>query len=263
MSTDTELRTATEVVRVDERPGVLVITIDRPEAKNAVTLEVSEAVAAALDTLDARPDLSVGVITGAGGTFCAGMDLKAFLRGERPSIPGRGFAGVTEAPPAKPLIAAVEGHALAGGCEIVLACDMVVAGRGARLGIPEVKRGLVAAAGGLLRLHERIPHVLAMELALTGDFLGAERAYEIGLVNRVVEDGSALEAALELADRIAANGPLAVAASKRVMVESRGWPVEERFARQREVIEPVFASADAKEGARAFAEKRTPVWEGR
>lgn len=263
MSTDTELRTATEVVRVDERPGVLVITIDRPEAKNAVTLEVSEAVAAALDTLDARPDLAVGVITGAGGTFCAGMDLKAFLRGERPSIPGRGFAGVTEAPPAKPLIAAVEGHALAGGCEIVLACDMVVAGRGARLGVPEVKRGLVAAAGGLLRLPERIPHVLAMELALTGDFLGAERAYEIGLVNRVVEDGSALEAALELADRIAANGPLAVAASKRVMVESRGWPVEERFARQREVIEPVFASADAKEGPRAFAEKRTPVWEGR
>lgn len=263
MSIDTELRSATEVVRVEERPGVLVITIDRPEARNAVTLEVSEAVAAALDTLDGRPDLSVGVITGAGGTFCAGMDLKSFLRGERPSVPGRGFAGITEAPPAKPVIAAVEGHALAGGCEIVLACDMVVAGRGARLGLPEVKRGLVAAAGGLLRLPERIPAAVAMELVLTGDFLGAERAHAIGLVNRVVEDGGALEAALELADRIATNGPLAVAASKRVMVESRDWTAAERYARQREIIEPVFASADAQEGARAFAEKRTPVWEGR
>lgn len=263
MSIDTEPHTTTEVVRVEERPGVLVITINRPEAKNAVTLEVSQGVAAALDTLDARPDLSVGVISGAGGTFCAGMDLKGFLRGERPSIPGRGFAGITEAPPAKPVIAAVEGHALAGGCEIVLACDMVVAGRGARLGLPEVKRGLVAAAGGLLRLPERIPAAVAMELALTGDFLGAERAHEIGLVNRVVEDGGALEAALELADRVAANGPLAVAASKRVMVESRDWTSAERYARQREVIEPVFASADAQEGARAFAEKRTPVWEGR
>jgi enoyl-CoA hydratase len=263
MSIDPEPRTATEVVRVEERPGVLVITINRPEAKNAVTLEVSEAVAAALDALDGRPDLAVGVITGAGGAFCAGMDLKAFLRGERPSVPGRGFAGITEAPPAKPVIAAVEGHALAGGCEVVLACDMVVAGRSASFGLPEVKRGLVAAAGGLLRLPERIPAAVAMELVLTGDFMGAERAHEIGLVNRVVEDGSALEAALELADRIAANGPLAVAASKQVMVASRDWSVDERYSRQREIIDPVFASADAEEGARAFAEKRTPVWEGR
>lgn len=263
MSIGTQPRIDTEVVRVEERPGVLVITIDRPHAKNAVTREVSQAVAAALDTLDARTDLSVGVITGAGDTFCAGMDLKAFLRGERPSIPGRGFAGLTEKPPAKPLIAAVEGHALAGGCEVVLACDMVVVGRSARLGLPEVKRGLVAAAGGLLRLPERIPAAVAMELVLTGDYLGAERAYEIGLVNRVVDDGTALAAALELAERIAANGPLALAASKRVMVESRAWPVGERFARQRELIEPVFASGDAKEGARAFAEKRAPRWEGR
>lgn len=266
MSTDTSPETSTEtatVVRVEERPGVLVITLDRPEARNAVDRAVSEAVAAALDTLDTRPDLSVGVITGAGGTFCAGMDLKAFLRGERPSVPGRGFAGITETPPAKPIIAAVEGYALAGGCEIVLACDMVVAARGARFGVPEVKRGLVAAGGGLLRLPERIPPAVAMELVLTGDFLEAQRAHDVGLVNQVVDDGSALEAALALADRIAANGPLAVAASKRVMVESRGWPVEERYTRQREIVEPVFASTDAKEGARAFAEKRTPVWEGR
>jgi enoyl-CoA hydratase len=251
-----------EVVVTAEQ-GVMVITLNRPHAKNAVTLAVAEGVAAALDELDARDDLAVGIITGAGGTFCAGMDLKAFLRGERPSLPGRGFAGITEAPPATPLIAAVEGYALAGGCEIVLACDMVTAGRGARFGIPEAKRGLVAAAGGLLRLPERIPRAVAMELALTGGFLDAPRAYDLGLVNRLTDDGSALAEALELAHAIAANGPLATRASKRVIVESRGWPVEERFARQREIIEPVMTSEDAREGARAFAEKRRPNWQGR
>jgi enoyl-CoA hydratase len=267
MSTSVERRedaTAMEPeVLVDEHPGVLVIRINRPEAKNAVTLEVSLRIAAALDDLDSRPDLAVGVVTGSGGTFCAGMDLKAFLRGERPSLPGRGFAGITEAPTAKPVIAAVEGYALAGGCEIVLACDMVVAGRGARFGIPEVKRGLVAAAGGLLRLPERIPPAVAMELALTGDFLEAERAHALGMVNQVVDDGAALDAALALARRIAANGPLATAASKRIIRESPGWPVEERFARQRTIIEPVLTSEDAQEGARAFAEKRRPNWRGR
>ena len=251
-----------EVVVTAEQ-GVMVITINRPHAKNAVTLAVAEGVAAALDELDARDDLAVGIITGAGGTFCAGMDLKAFLRGERPSLPDRGFAGITEAPPATPLIAAVEGYALAGGCEIVLACDMVTAGRGARFGIPEAKRGLVAAAGGLLRLPERIPRAVAMELALTGGFLDAPRAYDLGLVNRLTNDGSALDEALELAHAIAANGPLATRASKRVIVESRGWPVAERFARQREIIEPVMTSEDAREGARAFAEKRPPNWQGR
>jgi enoyl-CoA hydratase len=251
-----------EVVVTAEQ-GVMVITINRPQARNAVTLAVAEGVAAALDELDARADLAVGIITGAGGTFSAGMDLKAFLRGERPSLPGRGFAGITEAPPATPLIAAVEGYALAGGCEIVLACDMVTAGRGARFGIPEVKRGLVAAAGGLLRLPERIPRAVAMELALTGGFLDAPRAYDLGLVNRLTDDGSALDEALELAHTVAANGPLATRASKRVIVESRGWPAEERFARQREIIEPVMTSEDAREGARAFAEKRPPNWQGR
>ncbi len=250
-----------EVVVTAEQ-GVMIVTINRPHAKNAVTLAVAEGVAAALDELDARDDLAVGIITGAGGTFCAGMDLKAFLRGERPSLPGRGFAGITEAPPATPLIAAVEGYALAGGCEIVLACDMVIAGRGARFGIPEAKRGLVAAAGGLLRLPERIPRAVAMELALTGGFLDAPRAYDLGLVNRLTNDGSALDEALDLAHAIAANGPLATRASKRVIVESRGWPVEERFARQREIIEPVMTSEDAREGARAFAEKRRPNWQG-
>lgn len=254
---------ATEPVLVEASDGVMVITINRPSARNAVTAAVAEGVAAALDDLESRDDLVVGIITGAGGTFCAGMDLKGFLRGERPSLPGRGFAGLTEAPPAKPLLAAVEGYALAGGCEVALACDMVVAARGAKFGIPEVKRGLAAAAGGLLRLPERIGPNVAMELALTGDFLGAERAWELGLVNRLTDDGEALAGARELAKAIAANGPLAVRASKRVITESRSWPAAERFRRQREILDPVFTSEDAQEGARAFAEKRAPQWKAR
>ncbi|MCA2226391.1 crotonase/enoyl-CoA hydratase family protein [Nonomuraea aurantiaca] len=257
------MTTESDEVLVRHEARVAVITINRPHAKNAVTRAVSEGIAAALDELDRRDDLSVGVLTGAGGSFCAGMDLKGFLRGERPSIEGRGFAGVTEAPPNKPLIAAVEGYALAGGCEIVLACDLVVAARTARFGIPEVKRGLVAAAGGLLRLPHRIPEQIAMELALTGDLIAAERAYEIGLVNRLAEEGKALDEALALAARIAENGPLAILASKRVIKEHGQWPEPERFARQRAIIEPVFASADAQEGARAFAEKRRANWQGR
>lgn len=258
-----ESGTAAADVLVRHESRVAVITINRAHAKNAVTRAVSEGIAAALDELDRRDDLSVGVLTGAGGCFCAGMDLKGFLRGERPSIEGRGFAGLTEAPPRKPLIAAVEGYALAGGCEIVLACDLVVAARTARFGIPEVKRGLVAAAGGLLRLPHRVPEQIAMELALTGDMITATRAYEIGLVNRLTEDGQALDAALDLAARIAENGPLAVLATKRVIKEHGQWPEAERFARQRQIIDPVFASQDAQEGARAFAEKRRPDWRGR
>jgi enoyl-CoA hydratase len=250
-------------VLVEALDGVMVITINRPAARNAVNAAVAEGVAAALDDLDQRDDLQVGIITGAGGTFCAGMDLKAFLRGERPSLPGRGFAGITSRPPAKPCIAAVEGYALAGGCEIALACDMVVAARGAQFGIPEVKRGLTAAAGGLLRLPERIPRNLAMELALTGDFLPAERAHALGLVNRLTDDGAALQGARELARSIAANGPLAVRATKRVIVESPAWPHGDREERQQEILDPIFISHDAQEGARAFAEKRPPQWQGR
>lgn len=253
----------TDAVHTDDTGGVLVITINRPEARNAVNGEVASGIAAALDDLDARDDLRAGVITGAGGTFCAGMDLKAFLTGERPSIPGRGFAGVTEAPPAKPLIAAVEGYALAGGCEIALSCDLVVAAQDAKFGLPEVKRGLVAGAGGLLRLPQRIPYQVAMELALTGGFLDAPRAHHFGLVNRLTEPGGALAAAREFAAAIAANGPLAVLATKKVIAEAGGWPVSEFWQRQGVIIEPVFRSDDAREGARAFAEKRPPNWTGR
>ena len=250
------------VVLTEFADGVAVFTLNRPEAKNAVNLEVSEALAAAIDEFEARPDLTIGILTGAGGTFCAGMDLKAFARGEKPSIPGRGFGGITEAPPSKPLIAAVEGWALAGGCELALSADLIVASREAKFGIPEVKRGLAAAAGGLLRLPKILPYPLAMELAITGDPLTAEVAHQHGLVNRVTEPGEALTVAKELAARVAANGPLAVKATKQVVAMAANYTDPDAFVAQRKFIDPVVASSDAKEGARAFAEKRAPVWKG-
>ena len=243
------------------RGGILIVTLNRPEAKNAATKLLSELMAAAMDQLDADPALRVGIITGAGGTFCSGMDLKGFLRGERPNVKGRGFAGLTEAPPKKPLIAAVDGYALAGGFEIMLACDLIVANKDAKFGIPEAKRGLAAAAGGLVRLPRQINPRLAMELALTGDFISATRAYEMGLINRLT-DGPALEGALALAASITANGPLAVAATKRVIVESGGWSEAEMWDKQAEALGNLFATNDAREGAAAFAEKRAPNWTG-
>jgi enoyl-CoA hydratase/carnithine racemase len=242
--------------------GVLVITINRPDVRNAINTATAEGIAAALDEPDARTDLVAGVITGAGSSFCTGMDLKAFLAGERPSVPGRGFAGIVERPPDKPIIAAVEGYAIAGGFEIALACDMIVAASDATFGLPEVKRGLVAAGGGLLRLPSRAPYQLAIEWALTGSFVPARRAAEVFLVNRLTEPGLALETALEIARVIAANGPLAVRATKRILTESREWPAGDAFARQSEINEPVRASADAREGALAFKEKRPPQWRG-
>ncbi|WP_324262421.1 crotonase/enoyl-CoA hydratase family protein [Altererythrobacter sp. H2] len=249
-------------VRATDFGGVLIITINRPEAKNAMNKAAAEGIAAALDRLDSEDDLRVAIITGAGGTFCSGMDLKGFLRGESPSIPGRGFGGLVEAPPKKPLIAAVEGYALAGGLELMIACDMVVAHSGAKFGIPEAKRGLAAGAGGLMLLPDLIPHKVAMELALTGDFIDAARAHQLGLVNRVT-DGAALDAALELAASISANGPLAVRVSKQIIEESRGWARSERWQEQAKLLPQVFMSADAREGAAAFAEKRKPNWTGK
>jgi len=248
---------------VDIRDNVLVITINRPEARNAVNGEVATGVAAALDQLDGEAALSVGVLTGSGGTFSSGMDLKGFLRGETPVIEGRGLAGLTEAPPRKPLIAAVEGYALAGGFEMVLACDLVVASREAKFGIPEVKRGLVAGGGGLLRLPQRLPYYVAMELALTGDSITGEQAQAYGLVNRVVDAGKALDGALELAAALAANGPLALAASKEILRRSLDWTEAEGWKQQLDIMGPVFASQDAREGAAAFAEKRPPRWQGK
>ena len=239
------------------------VTINRPEQRNAVNAAVASGIANAVDELDGDNALSVGVLTGAGKGFSAGMDLKAFVAGERPHVEGRGFGGIVERPPTKPLIAAIEGFAVAGGMELALVCDMIVAARGARLGIPEVKRSLVAAGGGLLRLPKALPRMIAMELALTGDPMTAERGYELGLVNRLAKPGEAVQTALELADAVAAGGPLALAATKRIVTESADWPEHEFFARQRDIIEPVMSSEDAREGARAFAEKRAPVWQGR
>ncbi|WP_417319533.1 crotonase/enoyl-CoA hydratase family protein [Erythrobacter aureus] len=251
-----------EEVLTSEEDGILVVTINRPEAKNAMTKAAAEGIAAAMDRLDSDDSLRVGILTGAGGTFCSGMDLKGFLRGESPSIEGRGFGGIVQKPPEKPLIAAVEGYALAGGLELMIACDLVVANSGAKFGIPEVKRGLVAAAGGVMMLPDQIPERIAMELALTGDFIDAARAYELGLINRVTES-DALAGAKELAASIVANGPLAVRVSKQVIKQSRGWPMEERYTRQTQLIAPVFISEDAREGAAAFAEKRKPNWKGK
>ena len=253
----------TSEVLLDVRDGVLTITINRPEARNAVTLAVAQGIAAALDQLDAHDDLRIGILTGAGGNFCAGMDLKGFLRGERPSIEGRGFGGLTARPPRKPLIAAVEGYALAGGFELVLACDLVVAADNAQFGVPEVKRGLAATAGGLMRLPRQLPYRIALELALTGDMFPAARAHAYGLINRLTSPGGALQEAHRLAQTIAANGPLSVAASKRVIVESQEWSAEEMWERQAALTAHVFTSADAREGSAAFAEKRKPVWQGK
>ena len=250
-------------VLTERRDGVLVITIDRPEVRNAVNAAVAEGIGEALEALDADPELQVGVLTGAGGFFCAGMDLGAFGKGERPWYGDRGFAGIAQRAADKPLIAAVEGFAVAGGFEIALACDLIVAARGAKMGIPEVKRSLVAAGGALLRLPRRMPYHAVMELALTGDPLLSDRFHELGVVNRLTEPGQALDGALELAARITPNAPLATAATKQVLERQWDWTAEEMWAKQGELTGHVFGSEDAQEGARAFKEKRAPEWKGR
>jgi enoyl-CoA hydratase len=254
---------AEEAVLTEADGGVLLITLNRPEARNAINAALAAGVAAALDRLDGDDEIKVGILTGAGRGFSAGMDLKAFVAGESPHVEGRGLAGITQAPPRKPIIAAIEGFAVAGGLEVALACDLIVAARGAKLGIPEAKRSLVAAAGGLLRLPRRMPYHLAMEMALTGDPITAERGFEVGLVNRLAEPGEAVASARELAAAIAANGPLALEASKRILLEAPGWSEDELWQRQGEIVGPVLGSEDAREGATAFAEKRDPVWKGR
>lgn len=252
-----------EPVLTEVSDGVAVIVINRPEARNAVNGAVARAIAAAVDEFDASGDVRVLILTGAGGVFSAGMDLKGFLAGDTPVVEGRGFGGLVERPPGKPTVAAVEGYALAGGFELALACDLVVASEQASFGLPEVRRGLVAGAGGLVRLPRRVPYHLAMEIALTGERFSAQRLHQAGLVSRVVPAGQALTAARELAGTIAKGAPLALAASKRVITESADWPAAEAFRRQSEIIMPVFGSADAREGAAAFADKREPVWRGR
>jgi enoyl-CoA hydratase len=259
MTTETD---AAPPVLTERRSGVLLITLNRPDARNAVNLPLAEGVAAALDELDADAALSVGVLTGAGKGFCAGMDLKAFVTGERPWVGDRGFAGIVQRASRKPLIAAIEGFAMAGGLEVALACDLIVAARGAKLGIPEVKRSLVAAGGALLRMPQRLPYGIAMEMALTGDPITAERAAELGLVNRLADAGGAVDAALELAEAIAKNGLLALTATKEVLQRQREWDEQTFWEEQGKITAPVFGSNDAREGAIAFSEKREARWTG-
>ena len=254
---------ASDIVLHERRGGVLTITINRPAQKNAVDHEVAVRLAAALDLLDADPELSVGVLTGAGGVFSAGMDLKAFAKGELPVLPGRGFGGLTGTAVRKPLVAAVEGWALGGGFEMVLACDLIVAAEDARFGLPEVTRGLVAAAGGLVRLPRRLPYHVAARVLLTGEPLTAAEGKEYGLVNELTPPGAALDVARELAGRVARNAPLALAAVKEVLRETQGLNESDAFTRQDELTSGLFSSEDAQEGARAFTEKRAPVWHGR
>jgi enoyl-CoA hydratase/carnithine racemase len=252
-------------VERERRGNVEILTINRPEARNAVNGDVTAAMAAALDAAEGDDRCWVVVVTGAGDkSFSAGLDLKAFASGQGAGIiDANGFASITRRSFPKPLVAAVNGTALAGGCEIMLSCDLVVAAEHARFGIPEVKRGLIAGAGGLLRLPRRIPRAVALELALTGEPIDAARAFEIGLVNRVVPADRLIEEAVTLAELVAENAPLAVRCSKRVMLESADLTEKEAWALNDSTFSEIFTSADAMEGAVAFAEKRKPAWQGK
>jgi enoyl-CoA hydratase len=259
----TDQSVAEEPVLTERRGSVLLITLNRPQVRNAVNAALAEGIANALDELDGEDGLSAGVLTGAGGFFCAGMDLGAFVKGESAWFGDRGFAGITQRASRKPLIAAIEGFAVAGGMEIALSCDLIVAASGAKMGIPETKRSLVAAGGALLRLPRRLPYHVVMELALTGNVLPAERFHEFGLVNRISEPGAAVDTALELAAALAKNGPLALIATKQILQEQFDWSSAEMWEKQGAISGPVFASEDAREGSSAFKEKREPVWKGR
>jgi enoyl-CoA hydratase len=259
----TTTEVVTELILTEARDGVLTIIINRPAQRNAISREVAVQLAAALDRLDTDPALSVGVLTGAGGTFSAGMDLKAFANGQTPILRGRGFGGLTQAEVRKPLIAAVEGWALGGGFEMVLACDLIVAAHDAKFGLPEVKRGLIAGEGGVIRLPRRIPYHAALTVLLTGEPISASDAKQYGLVSELTESGAALAGAQQLARRIAVNAPLALAKVKQVLRETQALNDSDAFERQAKDAHSLLDTEDAHEGALAFAEKRAPVWRGR
>lgn len=256
MSSDAEL------VTFERRGNIALLTLNRPNARNAISPEVSQTMAGLLDEIEADATMRAVVLTGAGEVFSAGADLKVVAQGNANDIArGKGgFAGVVTRNFPKPLIAAVNGPALAGGFEIVLSCDLVVAAETARFGIPEVKRGLMAAAGGLIRLPKRVPLTIALELAMTGDPIDASRALQLGLVNRVVPADRVVAEAIALAERIGENSPIAVRGSRQLVREAAELSEAEGWTRTLELMMPVFESGDAIEGATAFAEKRPPVW---
>jgi enoyl-CoA hydratase len=250
-------------VRTERRDDVLVITLNRPEAHNAFNHRQATELAGAVRQLDGDPSLRAGVITGAGGSFSAGTDLSALSAGESVVVAPGGYYGIVERPPATPVVAAIEGFALGGGLELALACDLIVASETAVFGLPEVRHGVMACAGGLFRLPRRMPYHQAMELALTGRRATATELDRWGLLNRVVAEGEALTAALELAREIAGNAPVAVTATKETVLRCDGVSDAAAWTVQREVEETVRASDDMREGLAAFAEKRRPTWTGR
>jgi enoyl-CoA hydratase len=252
-----------DVILTEKRGHILIITINRPEARNAFDGATAAKMEAAIDEFETTPELRVAIITGAGKAFSAGQDLKAAARGDMGGTKKRGGFGIMAMPPTKPVIAAVEGHAVAGGLELCLSCDLIVAARDARMGVPEVRHNLVAIGGALFRLPKRIPYHVAMELALTAETPTAEFFHRFGLVNRLAEPGHALEVAIELAERILKNGPLAVAASKQILQRSGQWTEAQAWTEQMKIAGPAVRSEDTKEGLRAFAEKREPVWKGK
>ena len=252
------------MIDYEKRGNVALITINRPEARNAVNGEVAEGIEAAIDQAEADDEIWIVVLTHEGPVFCAGADLKAISSGDaaRLSTPTGGFGGITSKARTKPIIAALNGPAYAGGCEIVLACDLVVASSDASFSVPEVKRNLVAAAGALFRLPKAMPRNLGMEMLLTGDPVGAQRAYDVGFVNRLTEPGKAVDVAIELAAQISENAPLAVRKSREVALQ-RYASDEEAFQASARAMGEVMASEDTTEGLNAFIEKRKPNWKGR
>lgn len=241
---------------------LMIITLNRPDAMNAVNHTMAKQLADVMDELDANQSVSVGVLTGAGRGFCAGMDLKEFVEKGMPNVGDRGFGGIVQRAAKKPLVSAVEGFALAGGLEIAMSTDLIVAAKGAKLGIPEVGVGLFASAGAMLKLPRTVPYSMAMRMALTGQPITAEQAYDAGLVTELAEKGEALKTAIELASVIAENAPLGLMASKELLREMQGRTPDEFWQYQQAQLDKVFTSEDGIEGASAFAEKRKPVWKG-
>lgn len=251
------------VVEYETRGRVAIFTLNRPEARNAISHEVSSEMEAHLDAFEADPEVWVGILAGNGPVFSAGADLKSVAAKKPIETDKGGFAGLARYPRTKPLIAAVDGAALAGGLEIVLSCDLVVASPNARFGIPEVKRSLVAAAGGLFRLPQVVGRNVALELAMTGDAISAERAYQLGLVNEMAAEGDVVAGAMALAERIIVNAPRAVRESRQVVLESHARSEDEGWEITKDHFRNILGTEDLKEGPRAFVEKRDPVWTGR